>query len=57
MTSKWYVSDVLDDGHNGIVTEDNVIVIGSASPLSAKQAEKIVKMHNESIQIGIQHDK
>ena len=48
--SKWYVSDVLDDGHWGIVTDKSAIVIGSASPLSKEQAEKIVYAHNENIE-------
>jgi len=47
--SKWYVSDVLDDGHWGIVTEKNIIVIGAASPLTKEQAEKIVYVHNKEI--------
>lgn len=47
--AKWYVSDVIDDGHFGIVTEKNEIVIGSASPLSKEQAEKIVWVHNRDV--------
>ena len=47
--NKWYVSDVLDDGHWGIVTEDSSIVIGAASPLSKEQAEKIIFAHNNDL--------
>jgi len=47
--SKWYVSDVLDDGHWGIITGKNAIIIGAASPLSKEQAEKIVYAHNNNI--------
>ena len=43
---KWYVSDVLDDGHNGIVNESNQIIIGAASPLTKAQAQKICDAHN-----------
>lgn len=43
---KWYVSDVLDDGHFGIVNERDEIIIGANSPLSEEQATKIVEMHN-----------
>ena len=46
---KWYVSDVLDDGHNGIVTNSSEIVIGYKSPLTEEQAEKIVAVHNRDI--------
>lgn len=47
MNLKWRVSDVLDDGHNGIVREeDNGIVIGAASPLTMEQAQKICDIHN-----------
>ena len=56
----WRVSDVLDDGHNGIITcnnepesyglnADNRIVIGSASPLTREQAQKICDVHNNEI--------
>ena len=47
--NKWRVSDVLDDGHWGIITEKSSIIIGSASPLSEEQAEKIVYAHNENV--------
>lgn len=46
---KWFVSDVLDDGHWGIITEKEEIVIGAKSPLSEEQAKKIVAVHNRDI--------
>ena len=58
---EWYVADVLDDGHNGIVTcwsepdsfylnADNRIVIGCASSLTKEQAQKICDAHNYEIE-------
>jgi hypothetical protein len=45
--SKWMVSDVLDDGHNGIIrVDDSGIVLGAASTLSEEQARKICDVHN-----------
>lgn len=57
---KWRVSDILDDGHNGIITcwnepeeygfdADNRIVIGAGSPLTREQAQKICDVHNYEI--------
>ena len=55
---RWRVSDVFDDGHNGILTchneptteygldADSRIVIGAASPLTREQAQKICDVHN-----------
>ena len=48
MNTKWRVSDVLDDGHWGIINDKNEIIIGAASPLSKEQAEKIVYAHNNN---------
>lgn len=58
---RWRVSDVIDDGHNGIITcwnetenyglnADNRIVIGAASPLTREQAQKICDVHNYEIE-------
>lgn len=47
--SQWLVSDVLDDGHNGIITERNEIVLGASSLLTQEQAQRICDIHNAEV--------
>ena len=49
---QWIVSDVLDDGHFGILDNRNQIIIGAASPLTEEQAEKICFSHNSQSNLG-----
>ncbi len=48
-SEKWYVSEYLDDGQIGIISESNLIVIGVSVRLPLDVADRIVAYHNDRL--------
>lgn len=53
---KWFASDYLNDNRAGVITEDNVIVIGVSVGLSMEQCQKIAQWHNSLCQNATRED-
>ena len=46
---KWFASCFYDDDRAGLVTEDNVIVLGIGAGMNYAQAKKLADEHNATL--------